>query len=172
MDINIFSVSQFVWQAFAASGVFHYIKIIASFIIAILLIADILLISKRVRGDIKIAFYGAKVPSLKKSKYVQRWESIKGHLTEGSVSSAKVAVIEADKMLGETLEKIGHKGQDTGERIATIKPGQMIGIEEAGESHEIFKKIVQDPAYEISLDEIRSVLDGYEKVFRGLELLD
>ena len=33
------------------------------------------------------------------------------------MSKAKIAMIEADQMFGETLEKIGYKGKDTGEKI-------------------------------------------------------
>jgi hypothetical protein len=121
---------------------------------------------------VKIAVYGAKVPSLKKSVYAKKWEGIKTRMEEGSASSAKVAVIEADKMLGEVLEKVGYKGKDTAEKIAAVKPGQLIGIEEVSQSHEIFKRIVQNHAFEISHEELHQILGSYEKVFRGLELLD
>lgn len=172
MDINIFAIIQSIFQAIAASSFFHFIKILAEFVIAILLIADILLLSKRMRGDWKVAFYGAKVPDLKKSKYTELWEHIKSDVLSGDLSKAKIAVIEADKMFGETLEKIGYKGKDTAEKIALVKPGQLIGLDEAKYSHEVFKKIVHNSSYEINLAEIQAALGGYEKVFRGLELLD
>lgn len=172
MDINIFAIFQSLFNGFANSSFFSFIKILAGFIIAILLIADILLISKRIRGDWKIVFYGAKVPDLKKSKYTERWESIKENVESGDIAKAKIAMIEADQMFGETLEKIGYKGKDTGERIEAVKPGQLIGLEEVKFSHEIFKKIVRNSGYEISSEDLQGALEGYEKVFRGLELLD
>jgi len=172
MDTGIMNAISSAWSAFLASSFFFYFKIFAGFVTAILLIADILLLSKRIQGDIKIAVYGAKVPSLKKSVYTKRWESIKNRIDEGSVSSAKVAVIEADKMLGEVLEKVGYKGKDTAEKIAAVKPGQLIGIDEVNESHAIFKRIVQNHSFEIEHSELHRVLGSYEKVFRGLELLD
>jgi hypothetical protein len=172
MDINTLAIIKPLFHAFAASSFFHFIKILAVFIITILLIADILLISKRIRGDWKVAFYGAKVPGLKKSKYMERWETIRKNVELGNISNAKIAIIEADQMFGETLEKIGYKGKDTGERIAAVKPGQLIGLEEAIQSHDIFKKVVRNSGHEIDLAEIQSSLTGYEKVFRGLELLD
>jgi len=172
MDINIFTIFQTFYKAFTASSFFHFIKILALFIIAILLIADILLISKRIQGDWKVAFYGAKVPGLKKSKYMERWETIQKNVQLGNVSNAKIAVIEADQMFGETLERIGYKGKDTGERIAAVKPGQLIGLEEAIHSHNVFKKVVRNSGHEINVEEIQEALTGYEKVFRGLELLD
>jgi hypothetical protein len=172
MDINIFAIFQSAFDAFAGSSFFGFIKILAGFIIVVLLTANILLLSKRVRGDWKVAFHGAKIPDLKKSKYVERWEGIKRNAQSEDVSKAKIAMIEADKMFGETLEKIGYKGKDTGERMAEVKSGQLIGIEEAKYAHDIFKKIVHNSSYEIDIAEIQGALEGYEKVFRGLELLD
>ena len=172
MDINIFTIFQSLFNGFANSSFFAFIKILAGFIIAILLIADILLLSKRIRGDWKIVFHGAKVPDLKKSKYIERWENIRSNAESGDMSKEKIAMIEADQMFGETLEKIGYKGKDTGERIEMVKPGQLIGLEEVKSSHEIFKKIVRDSGHKISSPEIQAALEGYEKVFRGLELLD
>lgn len=172
MDINIFAIFQSAFDAFASSSFFYFFKILAGFVIAILLIADILLLSQRIRGDWKVAFYGAKVPGLKKSKYTERWEGIKKNAESGDASKAKIALIEADQMFGETLEKIGYKGKDTGERIAVVKPGQLIGLEEAKQAREIYKKVVRNSGHGISLEEIQAALAGYEKVFRGLELLD
>ena len=172
MDINIFAIFQSLFNGFAQSSFFAFIKVLAGFIIAILLIADILLLSKRIRGDWKVAFHGAKVPDLKKTKYMKRWEDIKNNAESGDESKEKIAMIEADQMFGETLEKIGYKGKDTGERMEMVKLGQLIGLEEAKFAHEVFKKVVHDSSYEISSPEIQAALEGYEKVFRGLELLD
>ncbi|HUD09094.1 MAG TPA: hypothetical protein VMQ48_03335 [Candidatus Saccharimonadales bacterium] len=172
MDINIFAIFQSLFSGFAHSSFFAFIKILAGFIIAILLIADILLISKRIRGDWKIAFHGAKVPNLKKTKYMERWEGIKNNAESGDMAKAKIAMIEADQMFGETLEKIGYKGKDTGERISAVKPGQLIGLEEAKFSRVVFKKIVHSSSHEMNIVDIQAALGGYEKVFRGLELLD
>ncbi len=172
MDINIFAIFRSAFAALANSSFFSFVKVLAGFIIAILLIADILLLSKRLRGDWKTAFYGAKVPDLKKSKYIEKWEDIRKNAQGDDAAKAKIAMIEADQMLGDTLGKIGYKGKDTGEKIAEVKPGQLIGIEEAKYAHEIFKKIVHNSSYEIDPAEIQAALGGYEKVFRGLELLD
>ena len=83
MNTNIFTIIQSLFSAFAHSSFFGFIKILAGSIIAILLVADILLLSKRVRGDWKTAFYGAKVPSLKKSKNTEKWEEIKRNAESG-----------------------------------------------------------------------------------------
>jgi hypothetical protein len=172
MDIDIFAIFQSLSKAVAASAFFHFLKSFGIFAFFILLIADILLISKRIRGDWKVAFYGAKVPDLKKSKYTEKWEKIKGNAHSGDLPKVKIAMIEADQMFGETLEKIGYKGKDTADKIAAVKPGQLIGLEEAKGSHEVYKKVVRNSGSDVSAEEIQAALEGFEKVFRGLELLD
>lgn len=172
MDINIFSIIQSIYNALLTSSFFHFLKSFGAFAFAILLIANILLLSKRLQGDWKVAFYGAKVPGLKKSKYTEQWEHINSDVASGDMAKAKIAMIEADQMFSETLEKIGYKGKDTAEKIALVKPGQMIGLEEAKQAHEVFKKVVRNAKYEVDISEIQTALGGYEKVFRGLELLD
>lgn len=171
MDIDIFAIFRNLAKAFIASSFFSFLKFLGAFAFVILLIADILLLSRRLKGDWKVALYGANVPPLKKTKYQKFWERIKSNVASGDLSKAKIAVIEADKMLGETLELIGYKGKDTGEKIAAVRPGQLVGIEEARQAHDIFKKIVHS-RYKIGTREILTALEGYEKVFRGLDLLD
>jgi hypothetical protein len=172
MDINIFAIIQSVYDSFIASSFFHALKIFGAFVFVILLIADILLLSKRIRGDWKVAIYGAKIPDIKKSKYVERWESIKTKAESGDLPQVKIAMIEADQMLGEILERIGYKGKDTGERLDLVKPAQLIGLEKVKLSHDVFKRVVHDSGSGIDADEIQSALEGYEDVFRGLELFD
>jgi hypothetical protein len=172
MEINIFAILQSLFDAFSASAFFHILKSIGIFAFFVLLIADVLLLSKRARGDWKVALYGAKIPDIKKSKYTLHWEDIKRGAQSGDLAKAKISMISGDQMLGEILGKVGYEGNDTGEKIAAVRPGQLIGLEEAKQSHDVFKKVVHNSEYEINIDEIQAALEGYEKVFRGLELLD
>lgn len=172
MDFTSFgSISSF-FRTFSESDFFFFVKLISGFAIAVLLIADILLLSKRVRTDMRIAVYGSGSPRLKKSKYMSRWESISKKLDDKSVASGKVAIVEADKMLDEILGKLGFSGKDTEEKITQVKSGQLVGIQEMREIHSFHKKIVDDPTYETSLNEIKTALAAYERVFRGLSLID
>lgn len=172
MEINIVNALYGSAEAFFQSSFFHYIRIIAGFIIAILLIADILLLSKRLQGDVKVALFGSKAPRFKKSKYTKKWEDIKKGVEEGGISNGKISVIKADEMLSEVLGMAGYKGKNTEEKISEVKPGQLLGIEEALRAHEVYKRIVKDPSYQTGIDELRSALQGYEGVLRGLEVIE
>jgi len=117
-------------------------------------------------------FYGTPVMRFKKAKYNPRWEAIKKRLEEGSIASGKIAIVEADKMLNEALGKLGYAGKDTAEKVSTIKPGQLVGIDDVREIQHFFHQIVKDPTHEIGMDEIKKAVATYERVFRGIEMID
>ncbi len=172
MDIDIFNFFSSAYNAFSQSNFFYYLKIFSAFVSVILFIDIILLLSKRIRVDWRVAFYGTPVMRFKKSKYNPRWETIKKRLEEGSVASGKVAIVEADKMLDEALGKLGYVGRDTAEKVSAIKPGQLVGIDEVREIRQYYHKIVEDPTHEIGLDGIKKAVAAYERLFRGIELID
>lgn len=172
MELDIGSIFSSIWAAFSQSNFFFYVKVVAGFVTAVLLIANILLLSRRMRTDIRVALYGTGAPRFKKSKYVSRWESIKRRLEDKSMASGKLALVEADKMLDEILGKLGYSGKDAGEKVKSIKPGQLVGIEDMRETQVLHKKIIEDPTYETSLEELKVALQVYGRVFRGLEVIE
>ena len=62
--------------------------------------------------------------------------------------------------------------KDADEKIGKIKPGQLVGIEEIRNARILFHKIMEDPGYESSLEELKSALEMYERFFRGVEMID
>jgi hypothetical protein len=170
MDANNFSSLSSLWSSFTSSSFFYYLKIVAGFVTVILLMADILLLSKRARTDVTVAIYGANVPKFKKEKYRERWANIMKRVEEEGISGGKIALVEADRMFDEVLEQAGYKGKDVAEKLSQIPPGQLIGVVDVTSAHEISEKILLDPSHEIDLDEIKEYLAAYEKFFTGLEI--
>jgi hypothetical protein len=160
------------YNSFLQSTFFFYLKIFSAFVSVLLLIDVILLLSKRVRTDVMIALYGMPTSRFKKSKYIPRWEAVMSRLATGSVAGGKIAIIEADKMLDEVLGKLGFSGKNTKEKIENVKSGQLVGIEDLREARGLYHNIMEDPAHEASLEEIKTALSDYERFFRGIELID
>ncbi|MDD5490008.1 MAG: hypothetical protein PHP25_05020, partial [Candidatus Moranbacteria bacterium] len=63
-------------------------------------------------------------------------------------------------------------GKNAGEKIRTIKPGQLVGVGELQDTRTLYHKIMEDPGHEASLEEIRAALSMYERFFRGIEMID
>jgi hypothetical protein len=168
---DIGSIFSSIWNAPGQSDFFFWIKVVAGFVTAVLLIANILLLSKRIRTDVRTALYGVGAPRVKKSKYAPRWERIRNRLDEKSLASAKLALIEADKILDEVLGKLGYAGSDTVEKVSNIKTSQLVGIEGLREVQTLHRRIIDDHAHETDIEELRAAVLVYERVLKGLEII-
>jgi hypothetical protein len=172
MNVDIFSAVSLAYNGFLQSDFFYYFKIFSAFVSILLFIDVVLLLSKRVGTDLRIALYGMPTSRFKKAKYIPRWEAIESRLAAGSVAGGKIAIIEADKILDEALGKLGFIGKNASEKIASVKAGQLVGVEELRNTRTLYHKIMEDPGHEASLEEIKSALSMYKRFFQGIELID
>ncbi len=172
MDTDITTVIANAFQTFLKSNFLYYVKIISAFISVILFIDIILLMNRRIRTDLRISFFGTPAARFKKSKYNPRWEAVKKRLEEKSVASGKLAVIEADKLLGEALDTMKKTGKDTSEKLEAVKPGQMVGLPDVKEAHALVQSVREDPTFEVDLEKIKTAIASYERVFRGIGMID
>ena len=102
-------------------------------------------------------------------RIVKQWAKIIGRLETGLESEYKLAVIEADSMLDDILNRMGFGGKTLGERLERLTAATLPNIEQIGEAHKIRNNIVHDPDYKLSLDEAKKVLGNYEQGFRDLQ---
>lgn len=100
----------------------------------------------------------------------KKWKKIVGRLKKGRESENKLALVEADKMLDESLGQMGYAGDSLGEKLDKVKEDILSNIEEVKKIHSISNAIVHDPDYKLSADQAEKALDVYQKAFRELEL--
>lgn len=104
-------------------------------------------------------------------KIVKQWREIKARLETGLESEYKLAVIEADKILDNTLMRIGFEGETLGERLTKLTVVSLPNIEEIKQVHQIRDNIIRDPDYRLNLDEAQRVIAIYEKTLTDLQAL-
>lgn len=102
-------------------------------------------------------------------KIEKDWNKIMARLDTGLESEYKLAVIEADSMMDETLKRMGYAGDALGERLKKLTVATLTNITELEEAHKTRNNIIHDPDYKLSLDEARKALSIYEKSFRDLD---
>jgi len=102
-------------------------------------------------------------------KIEKDWRKITSRLDTGMESEYKLAIIEADDMMSETLKRMGYGGESLGERLEKLTKATLSNIEEIKEAHQVRNNIVHDPNYRLSLEETRKALAIFEKAFRDLE---
>lgn len=103
-------------------------------------------------------------------KMAKIWSKIKGRLEAGSESEYKLAVIEADSILNDVLERMGFKGEILGDRLKQVTTDILPNIEETREAHKVRNNIVYDPDYKLTLDQAQKVLKTYEQALRDLQV--
>jgi hypothetical protein len=102
-------------------------------------------------------------------KLEKQWGKITARLDTGLESEYKLAIIEADSMMDDTLKRMGYSGESLGERLEKLTSATLPNIEDIKQAHQTRNNIIHDPDYSLSLDDARSLLGVYERAFRDLQ---
>lgn len=100
---------------------------------------------------------------------VKRWNKILKGMEKGSESDFKLAIIEADDFINETLQKKGYSGKTFEERIGQVKKTDLPNFEEVLEVHKIRNSVVHDPDYRLDLEQAKKIMETYDRAIRNLE---
>jgi len=82
-----------------------------------------------------------------------------------------VAVIEADAVIDDLIRRMGYKGENMGERLAAINPGQIENIDELKEAHAVRNRIVHEENFRLVKDQAEEAMRCYENFLRYYEVL-
>lgn len=178
MDAGLFT-SKFYTTLVALSdtAVFFVIKVLLGIYVAVLL-ADIilLLIQRGLRGVFREGFtIGMNVPpelTTKKKKTKSRWEVIKKRLESQEEKEFKIAIIEADEMVGDLVKGMGHQGENLGEIFKSVPEMQVESMAKVKKAHETKNRIVQDENFPVSLELAKETLGLYEEFLDEFEVFN
>lgn len=99
------------------------------------------------------------------------WAKIMKRLETDSESEHKLAILEADEILDDTLEKMGFTGDTLKEKLEKIPSEVMPSLKQLNDARKIRDNILHDPDFRLSSEQSRKVLEAYEQAFRELEVL-
>ncbi len=96
----------------------------------------------------------------------RRWANIQSLIHSYNQNDWKQAIIEADTILEEMLEKIGYEGNTIGERLKQANPDDFITINHAWEAHKVRNRIAHGGSkFNLSKDEAERIIELYKDVF-------
>jgi|SRR3989344_1705933 len=101
----------------------------------------------------------------------KRWNQIQKRIVTGSETEYKLAIIEADDFLQESMEDKGFKGENFDELLADASkkmPGQFRNM--VAEAHQIRNSIVHDADYKLTIDLAKRILADYENATKMLAM--
>lgn len=97
----------------------------------------------------------------------RKWRKVIDHVSSENSSEWRLAIIEADILLGELLTKSGYKGEGIGEQLKSVEPSDFHTLNEAWEAHKVRNRIAHDGSeHPLSQREAKRVVGLYEQVFK------
>ena len=146
---DIFSIIAFILSALFIIGIIYsYIRI-----------GQLSEIEAQAMADAEAAWqakYGAPTGN-------RRWAEIQSHVKSGAPNDWKLAIIEADIVLGETLKKAGYVGQSIGEQL---KGANFKTVQDAWDAHKIRNRIAHEGAdFKLTQTTAKEAIIKYERVF-------
>jgi len=101
-----------------------------------------------------------------------KWKLVLDHIASGDPSKWKLAIIEADIILGELLDTMNLPGASIGEKLKAVEPSDFTTIESAWEAHKIRNAIAHEGSdFLVSEREAKRIIGLYQKVFEEFEVI-
>lgn len=98
-----------------------------------------------------------------------RWEAVQMHARSGKPNDWRLAIIEADILLGEALAEKGYAGKSIGEQLKSISTNQLSTIRDAWDAHMVRNKIAHQGAdFVVTQSMANTAIVKYERVLREL----
>lgn len=104
-------------------------------------------------------------------KLDQEWKMIKARLATGAESEFKLAMIEADMLLNDTLKQAGYAGDSLGERLDKLTVDILPELDQIRQAHKTCSDIIHDPTFKLTEEETKKDLAIYESVLIDLGAL-
>lgn len=96
----------------------------------------------------------------------KKWQQVQEHIASSNPSDWRLAILEADIMLGDILEKMGYQGDSIGDKLKGIEKSDFVTLDLAWEAHRTRNQIAhQGSDFLLNDREARRIVDLYKKVF-------
>lgn len=96
----------------------------------------------------------------------EKWLKVQAHINSDDHSQWRLAVLEADIMLGDILEKMGYQGDSIGDKLKSVDKSDFLTLDYAWEAHKIRNQIAHEGSdFQLNEREAKRVIDLYKTVF-------
>jgi hypothetical protein len=101
-----------------------------------------------------------------------RWARVFELANTPNENDWRLAIIEADIMLGDVLKERGYRGDSVGERLRDANPLNMSTLDLAWQAHKVRNDIAHaGEGYHLSQREANATIDLYRRVFEELKYI-
>ncbi len=173
--INILNNSGVDIVAFYNSTFFSIVKFILG-IYTVVVFADIILmlIQRELSGDFRETALGMNIPPElinRKGKLRKKWKGIREKIKSEKEDDWKIAIISADEIVDDLIERMGFAGENMGERLAKINTGEIENIEELKKAHEIRNQIILEEDFKLAKEQAEETIGYFENFLKYFDVL-
>jgi len=102
----------------------------------------------------------------------RRWRDVEKHIESDKPNDWKLAIIEADIMLGELLETAGFAGMTIGEQLKSASPTAFQNINQAWRAHQVRNQIAHEGSdFVLTKKLAKETIAQYSMVFKEFGLI-
>jgi hypothetical protein len=101
-----------------------------------------------------------------------RWDRILEEANSENDQNRRLAILEADIMLGELLDDLGYRGETLADKMRQVPKAQFNTIDLAWEAHRARNRIAHESGFQMSPYETRRIIGLYDKVFREFGFIE
>jgi hypothetical protein len=102
----------------------------------------------------------------------ERWKRVMSHARSTNSADWRLAIMEADILLEETLRKNGFPGDTVGEMLKSAQPGDFLTLDAAGEAHGVRNRIAHGGGdFDLNERETLRVISLFESVFKEFKII-
>lgn len=96
----------------------------------------------------------------------QKWKQVEAHINSTNPSDWRLAILEADIMLDNILDKMGYQGDTMAEKFRGVDKSDFLTIDLAQEAHGVRNRIAHSGSdFLLSERDARKTIDMYKRVF-------
>ncbi len=162
MDDTIFNYDSPGAIATASDGGISFAAILVIGAILLILIIALLVVLRRL-------IHQPELHGLSREQIKERWQEIL-KVSESGTMGAKMAIMEADKLLDGALKSLSMSGDTMGERLkfAGYKYPELRNVWNA---HKLRNQLVHEATFEISHGQAKGALRDFEKALKAIHVL-
>lgn len=98
----------------------------------------------------------------------RRWKKITRRLATGTESDYKLAIIEADEFLHQTMEERGYTGDTFEDLVNNAGPRLLPNFEDILDAHTVRNAIVYNADYSLDVEKAKRILLDYENAIKNI----
>lgn len=148
-------------------------KLVFGFLDLVLLLLVAWLFTKiwRLRPHLVVALPPEKrTLTLRRAIVQERWKKIMARVGGGTLDSFRVAIVEADTLVNDSLKRMGLPGEHMADRLASFSDPE-IDLSRIWRAHRLRNDLVHSAGFTITPEEAKRTLEDYESFLKNIHLL-